>query len=394
MKNRIKTFVCSHIDTIFVALFMTVVFSYIMFLGFSDLQAHADIAMRMLREHRLFENNFLMYLMAIILTGFTGALVPTRLAIVLLIVFSNTTKYVLVRNEMSETIPLRYAKMASLALLFVFVVPVFYFLKIFGVFLNANTMYLGYYVPNVWHNSTILCMMPFAIMTFFFSVRQFDKYDGRRNGLITLFVVLATLVKPSFFFIYVVAYPICMFVKYRFNKEFFYSFIPILAGCACVVYEYLSIYDGEDGSGVVISVMPLFTLAFWKSHIEYFAASILFPVLFVLFYWKEIRHDYEFWFVLIMLVVALGIKWCCAETGERALHGNFGWQVIAAMWFVFYYMLKIIFQSYSNYKDVKKIDKTNRFGRKKSIVFLGIYGVHVVMGLVYLIKFLVTNSYA
>lgn len=394
MKNRIKTFVCSHIDTILVALFMTVAFSYIMFLGYSDLQAHADIAMRMLREHRLFENNFLMYLMAIILTGFTGALVPTRLAIVLLIVFSNTTKYVLVRNEMSEMIPLRYAKMASIALLFVFVIPVFYFLKIFGVFLNANTMYLGYYVPNVWHNSTILCMMPFAIITFFLSVRQFEQYDGRRNGLISLFVVLGVWVKPSFFFIYLVAYPFCMFIRYHLGKEFFYSLIPILLGSACVLYEYLSVYDGEDGSGVIISVLPLFTLEFWKSHIEYFAASMCFPIIFVLFYWKEIRRDREFWFVLIMLVMALGIKWCCAETGERALHGNFGWQVIAAMWFVFYYMLKIILKNCLKYMWTKKNDKTNRLRKRKSIAFLSVYGGHVVMGLVYLFKFLITNSYA
>lgn len=399
MEKGNKKYLCLHIDTILVGLFMTSVFAYIMFWGYSDLQAHADGAIRRLREGRLFEYNFLMYLMAVILTGFSGALVPTRMAIVLLIAFSNTAKYVLVRNELAGTMPLRYAKMASTALLFVFIVPVFYFLKIFGIFLNANTMYLGYYVPNVWHNSTILCMMPFAIMAFFLSVRQFDIYDGKRNGLITLFVVLATLVKPSFFFIYVVAYPICMFTQYRFRKEFFYSLVPILAGCACVIYEYLSIYDGEDGSGVVISIMPLFTLAFWKTHIEYFAASIFFPILFVFFYWKEICTDREFWFVLIMLVVALGIKWCCMETGDRAMDGNFGWQTIAAMWFVFYYMMRIILVDFVSKKEGNgsesgAIEKGGKWHASRNKVFLALYAVHVIMGMVYLAKYLITDSYA
>lgn len=394
--NRINQFIRKNPDAVAVGVFMLLCFAYVMFgiADDSDLPAHARGAQMMLKENRLFENNFLMYLMANVLSFFSGAMFPIQCAIVFLIAASNTAKYVLVRNEMSRAIPFGCAKMASLALLFVFIIPVFYFLKFFGLFLSANTMYLGYYVPNVWHNSTILCMMPFAIVTYSLSVRQFACFDARRNWHIVLCVVLGALMKPSFFFIYMVAYPACMFARYRFGKEFFYSLIPIFAGCMCVMYEYLTIYDGEDGSGVVISVSPLFTLGFWRSHIMYLTASMCFPIIFVLSYWKEIRWDREFWFVMIMLVVALGIYWCCAETGERACHGNFGWQVIAGMWFVFYYMLKIILKNSSNYFGNKKKNETNWFERRKSIAFLGIYGIHVGMGLFYLFKFLITKSYA
>lgn len=394
--NRINQFIRKNPDAVAVGAFMLICFAYVMFgvAEVSDLPAHARIAKMMLKENHLFESNFLMYLMANVLSFFSGLLLPIQCAIVILIAASNTAKYVLVRNEMSRMIPLKYAKTASLALLFVFIIPVFYFLRFFGVFLDANTMYMGYYVPNVWHNSTVLCMMPFAIMTYFLSVRQFACFDTRRNWHIALLVVLGALVKPSFFFVYMVAYPVCMFARYRFEKEFFYSLIPIFAGCLCVMYEYLTIYDGEDGSGVAISVLPLFTLEFWKSHIMYLAASMCFPIIFVLSYWKEIRWDREFWFVLVMLVVALGIYWCCAETGERARHGNFGWQVIVGMWFVYYYMLKIILKNSSNYFGNKKKYETNRLERRKSIAFLGVYGIHVGMGLFYLLRFLITNSYA
>lgn len=379
-------------DVVIIALFMFCCFAYVMFVigNNSDLVAHAQIAQRMLEGNRLFGNNFLMFFMANLLSGFSGKLILIEIALVVLIALSNTVKYVVVKKELSRMFPARQAMAASAALLFVFVIPVFYFLKIFGVFLTTNNMYFQYCVPNVWHNSTILCMMPFAIITYFLSVRQFEEYDIRRNGWIALCVVLATLVKPSFFFIYAVAYPICMFVRYRFCKEFFFSLIPIVLGCLCVCYEFMTIYSGEDGNGVAISVLPLFTVAFWKSRLMYLAVSMALPLLFVLFYWKEIFKDMEFWFVLIMLVMALGIAWCCCETGSRANHGNFSWQVVSAMWFVYYYILKTILK-----RNKALRDNTNT---KRQIMvnkgFIVLYGIHVAMGILYLMKFCITKDMA
>ena len=329
-----------------------------------------------------------------LLSGFSGNLFLIKIALVVLIALANTAKYVLVKKEFSRMISSKQAMIASLALLFVFVIPVLYFLKIFGVFLTTNNMYLQYYVPNVWHNSTILCMMPFAIITYYLSVRQFEEFNSKRNGLITLYVVLGALVKPSFFFIYAIGDPICMFVRYRSHKEFFYSLIPIVMGCLCVCYEFVTIYDGEDGSGVAISVLPLFTLAFWKSRFLYFAVSMALPLLFVLFYWKEIYKDLEFWFVLIMLVVALGIYWCCHETGHRASHGNFGWQVISAMWFVYHFILKTILKCNKELCNEGVKNPCNGHCIRVNKGFVVLYGLHVAMGVLYLIKYCITKDMA
>lgn len=398
--KALRRFISCYSDVVIIASFMFCCFAYIMFvIGIapiqgSDLPAHALGAQQMLKENRLFDNNFLMYFMANLLTLFSGNLFYIELVLVFLIAVSNTAKYVIVRNEFAKIVSIGQARLVSLALLFVFVIPVLYFMKIFGVFLNTNNMYLGYCVPNVWHNSTILCMMPFAIITYFLSVRQFEEYDSKRNRSITLFVALGALVKPSFFFTFGVAYPICMLIRYRFRKEFFCSFLPVVVGCLCVIYEFLTIYDGGDGSGVVVSILPLFTLAFWKSRILYFIISMALPVLFVLFYGKGIYRDLEFWFVLIMLIVALGISWCCQETGERAGHGNFGWQVISAMWFVYYYMAKKSMKITSSFAKKGSDKFIIRRAGGKNMLFLALYIVHVVMGVLYLAKYLITNSYA
>ncbi|MBR1928708.1 MAG: hypothetical protein IJ834_03080 [Paludibacteraceae bacterium] len=344
MKDRIKDIIRKNLDAIGIFVFMLCVFSYIMFVikWKSDLWEHVNIANEMLEEHRLFSTNFLMYFLVNVLTFFTGYKYPMRAALVLLISLANTAKYVLVRNAFSEWTTAKTAKLASFAMLFVYIIPLKCYLKPLVIFISSDNLYLGYYVPNVWHNSTILCMMPFAIACYLWSVKQFEEYSETRNKYITLFLVLSVLVKPSFYFVYVIAYPIIILNRYGIKKEFFKSLLPLLAGGLCLIYEYMTIYynGGNDGSGVVIDIMQLFTIDFWKSHGLYLVVSMSLPLLFLILYARDIYKDREFWFVLIMAICGIGMMWCCKETGPRAAHGNFNWQAIAAMWFVYLYILK------------------------------------------------------
>lgn len=344
MSEHFRNIIKKNLDVIGIFALMVGIFAYIMFVikWNSDLPAHAHIAQQMLEEHRLFSTNFLMYFLINLLTFFTGAKNPMRAVLVLLLAAANTAKYTIVREAFCEWTSSKTAKLASFSMLFVYIIPLMYFLKPLGIFLSADNMYWGYYVPNVWHNSTILCMMPFAIACYLLSVKQFKQYTDRRNKYISLFLILSVLVKPSFFFVYVIAYPIIMLSQYGLSKTFSKSLLPLLVGGICLVYEYVTIYYSgvNDGSSVVIDIAQLFTLDFWQSHILYLVVSLSLPLLFLCLYGRTIVRDPEFWFVLIMLVCGLGIMWCCRETGPRATHGNFGWQTIAAMWFVYFYMLK------------------------------------------------------
>lgn len=389
MSEHFRNIIKKNLDAIGIFVLMVGIFAYIMFVikWNSDLPAHAHIAQQMLEEHRLFSTNFLMYFLINLLTFFTGAKYPMRAVLVLLLAAANTAKYTIVREAFREWTSSKTAKLASFSMLFVYIIPLMYFLKPLGIFLSADNMYWGYYVPNVWHNSTILCMMPFAIACYLLSVKQFKQYTDRRNKYISLFLVLSVLVKPSFFFVYVIAYPIIMLSQYGLSKTFSKSLLPLLAGGICLVYEYVTIYYSgvNDGSSVVIDIAQLFTLDFWQSHILYLVVSLSLPLLFLCLYGRTIVRDPEFWFVLIMLVCGLGIMWCCRETGPRATHGNFGWQTIAAMWFVYFYMLKTATNS-----EVLLLPQRGGYSQK---IMLIIFGLHVIMGFVYLGKFLVTKSF-
>lgn len=386
--EQIKKIVRGNTDAMGIFVFMVCVFSYIMFVikWQSDLCAHAHIAQQMLNEHRLFSSNFLMYFLINLFSLFTGYRYPMRAVLVVIIAIANTAKYVIVREAFKEWVSHRIAKLASCSMLFVYVIPWLFFLRLWDSPFASDNMYLGYYVPNVWHNSTILCMMPFAIACYLLSVKQFDEYSSRRNWYITLLLGLSVLVKPSFYFIYVFSYPIIIWSKYRFKKVFFQSLIPLLLGGIFLVYEYFTIYyyGVNDDSSVVINVIPLFTLDFWRSHLLNFVLSMTLPLLFICLYGNIIFHDREFWFVFLMLVFGIGMMWSFRETGPRATHGNFGWQVIAAMWFVYYYILKTIVLRWKHTESAK-MDRT------QLVAFLAI-GIHVIMGFVYLGRIFIMNN--
>lgn len=389
-------FLQKNFDIIGVFSLMGVVFSLIMFSiqSESDLWAHAEIAQKMLVEGRLFETNFLMYFVANLLSGFSANIVAIRVTIVLLITCSVTAKYTLTRVILQEQVSATIARLGSLSLLFVYVIPVMYFLKIIGIFENTHNMYMQYFVPNVWHNSTILCCMPFAIASYYLSVKQFSEYNMQRNYWLSLWLGLSVLVKPSFFFVFAVSYPIIMLYKYQFTKQFWYSLLPILIGVLLMIYEYLTIYNNaSDGSSVAIDFSVLWSIPFWKSKALYLLVSIAFPLLFLSMYAKEVYKDCEFWFAAIMLGASIGIYYVCHETGPRASHGNFYWQVVPSMWFVYYYILKIaVNQKLANTPPYANGKSFVRILSRENII-LTLYALHVIIGLIYIIRFLITKDF-
>lgn len=400
---KFKKVIGSNLDVVFVGLLMLCIFMYIMFVHYvdSDLRAHAEIARIMLKQRRLFLGNFLLYFFVNLFTAFSCSTKMTKAVLAVLIALSNTGKYVIVRDAFGQFCPNRYARLFSFALLFVFVIPILWCLELLGLYNNPiwlpGVLNLGCYVPNLWHNSTILCSMPFAILTYLLSIKQFDGFQMGRNNKIALFVVIGTLIKPSFFFTWVVAFPILMFIRFRDRKEFWFSLIPVALCCICILYENFSVYftsplmsfDSKYGdSSVVISVAELFTLKFWKNYYLHLLFVFLFPFVFILSYWPKIRKDKEFWFVSILIVVAQGISWCCQETGPRFGHGNFSWQLVPCMWLVFYYILKVVVKSDFSVDETGTIKLTNR-GK----LFLIVYLFHVLAGIWYLLRYLIIGSY-
>lgn len=398
MYNFIRNRIITNKDVVWVYASMVAIFAYAMFVikWATDFPAHAYAAQMMLEEGKLFSGNFLMYFLLNLFTLFTGAKYPLRAILVLLIAAANTAKYVLVRNAFREHLSPKYSAWASVSLLLVYIIPIIYLANLVGISFGdePGNMYLGYYVPNVWHNSTYLCMMPFAIATYLLSVKQFHEYLNERNWQIAIVLAISVLIKPSFFFIYILAYPCVMCLQYRFTKRFWESLWPICVGMAILAYEYISIYmygavdiyESAENSKVVIDILSVLSPSFWSAdRVIYILISLSFPLLFLLMEYRRVIHDKELWFVAIMLFSAIGISLCCKETGPRANHGNFGWQVIAAMWFVYYYILRVVTKTSEGERQL-------RYGIRMKLISY-IYCAHVIFGVIYVVRFIVTQNY-
>ena len=360
---------------------MFTIFFFIMFCinikEFSDLWGHSIVTKSMLDDNRLISGNFLMYFLANLLSVFSGNIIAIRYAIIFLISCAETTKFVLIKNYFHSFVSDRKARWCSIALLFVYIVPFLYFFR-------SSGMYIGYCVPNVWHNSTIIVSMPFVILMYFTSIKQFENFDIQRNVSLTIATILCVFVKPSFFFVFTVAYPLLLLWKYGFKKNFFVGLIPILTGLLCVFYEFLTIYEvSPDDSSVIFNFNKLISVGFWKRQAPYVISSLSFPILYVALNFKKTIYDKEFWYILTMVFFSILISLVCEETGPRAGHGNFSWQIIPSMWFTFFYILKHII--------VIEGEPIIEVRKKQGLCVL--FFIHTVIGIWFLIRYLVLNTY-
>lgn len=379
-RNNYKTFKSK--DLLVVFSFFLLLFLMIMYLlkENSDLPAHVKIANEMYENGKLFSGNFILYLMINIFSFFSGDIDLMNNVLCVVLALATTIKYYIVKEYLSNYLSYKTAIFISLSLLIIYIVPFFSFLKVFGVFQNTNDMYIGYYVPNVWHNSTIIFLFPFAILLYLLSKEQLISFSVKRNYLISVLVVLNIFIKPSFFFAFIVAYSFLLLIKYGFRIFFKLIFLPLLSGLVSLFIVYTTIYNSNDGSSVLISFSRILDFDFWFHNSKYLIVSLFLPLLFCLIYYKRIKKDIEFYYLLSLFVVSVGIFYMCEEVGPRASHGNFYWQIIISMWLIFFYISKNIFS------------KSNLSLLNQNIV-KSAYILHFIMGLIYITRILVTSNY-
>jgi hypothetical protein len=167
--------------------------------------------------------------------------------------------------------------------------------------------------------------------------------------------------------------------------------LPLLVGVFCLALEYWIIYlttstsviDGEK-SGVIF--LPFYKNdlfpELWETPLI-LLFSFLFPILYAAFNVEKVRKSLIFWFSTVSAIVALLIYHFISETGPRATHGNFYWQIVISTWICFFVAFLALL------RDFRSDGKTLK---NKFLMF--IYGVHLVMGITYFIRMFIVANYA
>ncbi|MBE9468637.1 MAG: hypothetical protein IMY72_10025 [Bacteroidetes bacterium] len=372
---------------LFFTLVFTAIFLYISYFCTSDIDEHARFAI-LQSKGEIFIGNFILYGLAGILTLFSNNFRFVTVAICLIIGSAVAFKICVAKSQIDKIYynvkqKYRYKSMLfALSMVFVFAIPI-------PILFTDGFFYRGTFAPNVWNNSTTILLAPFAILLFYRSYEQIQKYSMKNNIIIIVLVILNIFIKPNFFFVFITVYSIFLFAKYNFKKEFFYSILPSIIGLGCIIIQYILIFKTNNAvfkepSGVALSnpaqlieLFPMYKLA--PINVLF---SLLFPLFYVVLNLKKMKRSLLFWYTFISFIVSILFFIFFIETGPRMLDGNFYWQIVICAWLCFFTALIALL------KDIKQL------GFTKQNKFLSIiYALHIIFGLVYLSRYLLTGIY-
>jgi hypothetical protein len=202
--------------------------------------------------------------------------------------------------------------------------------------------YLGQIPANVWHNSTVVFLMPFAVALFALAVRYLRTGDA---GLVKWIVVLSVanvLVKPSLMFCFIPVFPIAALLRFGWGTPPFWRAIGItVAAGAAVLAQYLYIYVAKpEGTGMQndgsVALGPLDVWhAYTKSIPLALLASYVFPLVAVVVGGRRVLGNLGVQLALAMALVGVVEFALLKETGSRQFDGNFLWQAIVTTYLLF-----------------------------------------------------------
>ncbi|MBO7357216.1 MAG: hypothetical protein J6U37_01650 [Lachnospiraceae bacterium] len=210
---------------------------------------------------------------------------------------------------------------------------------------GGEQYYLGVFTGNPWHNQTYLATRPFAILAFFVFIFILKNYEYRANVkdyvVFSISLLLTTMTKPSFTFVFISAAGIYMLVRLCMNS--FETFKEtVLLGLAFVptfielIRQYFGVFaptmPGEE-KGITLTFFEV-----WSHECTNIPRAILYANLFsivvLIIFIKEILDDIPYLFTVMLFFVSLFEAAFLAEKGYRFYDFNFSWGYMHGIFFL------------------------------------------------------------
>jgi len=287
--------------------------------------------------------------------------------------------------DRQEIVALGEQRISILVLLLFFAHPLSLFFK---------HMYLGFAAVNVWHNSSTIMMVPFAIWLFALTRNWFTKADTAITAALPLvFVAIFNiLIKPSYCLVYVIVFPVFSLITYRFSAKFYQSLLITACITLAIFIQYILLYycttdfesSGYTGTNSKVIISPFTVWFFYSGYLIpiKLLLSIMFPLCVLWTLGHRITRDPGYQFAWLGFFVALLIFICVAESGPRLYHANFSWQLIPANFILFLYSLALFYKN-----------KTASISRFKYRLTQAVFYAHVFCGVFYVYRMISLHQY-
>lgn len=374
-----------------VGMLLIVVFYFMSFVVSTDIPLHAQFIKDYAYGNKPFQVNFLYYLTVYTFAFFaktTSALLVVSVYVLAAATFAKylLAKKIILSRIVNSTIITRVVSIACLFLLLCFSLPTI-------LYYSHNFYYLLSYPSNVWHNSTTIFVMPFALLLYWLSVQQFTDHKNSRLPYITILVILNVLIKPSFLFVYLIIFPFLLLKRYKLGKYFWLNILPLAIAALLIAIEYYYIFVlNESGSSGKVVISYFHFINTWAANgdmlyicailLSTLVSSFLFPMV-VLVKNQSLLKEYNVQFAVWGVFLALIIANIFAETGARASDGNFLWQSFICTFILFFICLFHLVRMWS----------ADSRGWKAYLFEITAFTLHVLAGLFYFVKIWSTLSY-
>lgn len=303
----------------------------------ADLAPHADMTIAAIQSGD-WPGNFLFYGLNAVFAGFSTDVRVVRIAAAVILTLAVMAKYVVSwRFADMELRRLGVGQGSVPALAAVLVLLMFCFS------IPTTTFYIGQLPANVWHNSTTILLMPFAILLFATSLAYVRTLD--RKWLIWALVVglLGILTKPTFAMALGFALPLFALVERR-SLRAFGGAVALSVGLAVLIgLQYLYIYHLGPGTAETDSDVVLKPFHVWQTYSQSIWVSVLASLAFPLVALAVLRRrlwSYDaFRLAVLVTITAVGMFALLSEVGPREFDGNFAWQAYVAVFMLFMVVL-------------------------------------------------------
>jgi hypothetical protein len=255
--------------------------------------------------------------------------------------------------------------------------------------INYNTnFYLGKFPLSVWHNSTTIFLIPFALWLFFASFSYLENPSFKKLCIVCLICLLNIFIKPSFFFSFIIVFPFYAIYTNGFRKSIFHIFILLTISFLALFLQFYLLYLLDDfmtGKVSKVVIKPLFVWSFFtKNKLLDLLTSIIFPLSFALMFFKQILKIKKLIFAWFLFISALLIFCILAEDGPRLYHGNFVWQVYVCNFILHLVTLQELLKCILN--------NSEKIILKVQLLIL-LFGFGCFCGIIYLLKILWLKNY-
>jgi hypothetical protein len=344
----------------------------------SDLHHHARFVGECIASG-IFPLDFLYYGSVAVLSGFSTDLTLQLWATVFILSVAVAAKFLVTTTCLERWTRIDSLIPPALGLALLFCLP-----------LPGMHWYLGQFPPNVWHNSTTVALMPFAVLLFYHSARFLETGETRHLVPTTVYTVLGFLTKPSLFFVFSVVFPLFSLLRVGLGRRFAKSCIPVAIGGVMLVVYALPIFLSAEYSRASQDWQPSLALGWldvWRMHSSNIPLSLLnsllLPLLFFAFYPRQFLADLKIRYSLAMLGAGLLLFAVVQETGPWGMSGNLSWQNIVCNYLLHCAVMAVFLR-------IKRAEP--RF-RPTDFVLLGVFMTEALLGVLYLVKIFLTRDY-